>query len=139
MSKRFCLKVTFYLDRGKKFSKKDSCLHDESLKYLRRTLCVSMYVKQSIEHNLVVKEVQKILPNSHFITRNIASNAPNIFIRWRNAGIISNSVDERTAIETTLPTIPKSPKNPIMRPSIRNLIISNILHLQQRITKDSLE
>ena len=60
-------------------------------------------------------------------TRNMASNAPNIFMRCLNEGIISNSVDERTTMETRLPTIPKRPRKAVQIPSIKNLIIDNIV------------
>ena len=47
---------------------------------------------------------------------------------------MSNSVDERTTIETRLPTIPKRPRKAVQIPSIKNLIIDNIVAAKKEKT-----
>ena len=47
---------------------------------------------------------------------------------------MSNSVDERTAMETRLPTIPKRPRKAVQIPSMKNLIIDNIVSAKKEKT-----
>lgn len=57
-------------------------------------------------------------------TRNVASNAANIFKRCRKDGIMSSSDDDKTAIDTKLPMMPKMPRSEVQTPSMKNLTSS---------------
>ena len=53
--------------------------------------------------------------------RKVASKADSIFNRCRKDGIISNSEEDSTAMDTTLPMIPKIPNREVHTPSMKNL------------------
>ena len=59
--------------------------------------------------------------------RKVASKAASIFSKCRNDGIMSNSEEDKTAIDTTLPMIPEMPKREVQTPSMKNLKISDII------------
>ena len=53
--------------------------------------------------------------------RKVASKADIIFKRCRKDGIMSSSEEDKTAMDTTFPMMPKRPRREVQTPSMKNL------------------